>query len=177
MSFNKALAHTLIEEGGYVNDPQDPGGATNKGVTQAVYDRYRRDAGLPIRSVRVIDDAEVLDIYDNRYWKAGQCDWLAANVSEKLAMVHFDLCVNAGIRQASVILQRAVNASPDGIIGPLTRAAIEREVKENETEVLIRQLKERVEFYIALVTQRPALRKFLRGWFLRTYRLARKVLG
>jgi lysozyme family protein len=69
-NFAASLAAVLVHEGGYVNDPRDPGGATNKGVTQAVYDDWRRIRSLPRRTVEAINAYEVGAIYRKLYWNA-----------------------------------------------------------------------------------------------------------
>ena len=57
-NYAKCLAQVLKYEGGYVDHPKDPGGPTNKGVTQAVYDNWRKSQNLPTQSVRAIADSE-----------------------------------------------------------------------------------------------------------------------
>lgn len=69
-NFESCLAFVLAEEGGFVDHPDDPGGATNMGITQSVYDAARISGGLPLRSVRAIDPAETHAIYRHRYWAA-----------------------------------------------------------------------------------------------------------
>jgi lysozyme family protein len=118
-NFDAALAAVLRHEGGWVNHPRDPGGATNKGVTQAVYDSWRVDHQLPKQSVRVITPAEVFAVYKRRYWDALQCDALPSGLDYCL----FDFGVNSGIRRAAEFLQLEVDAAPDGKIGPATVAA------------------------------------------------------
>ena len=61
-NFSSALKEVLKHEGGYSNHPQDPGGATMRGITQRVYDAYRRNSGLELRNVRNISDAELKDM-------------------------------------------------------------------------------------------------------------------
>jgi hypothetical protein len=61
--FARSLAKVLVHEGGYSNHPQDPGGATMKGVTQRVYDEYRRSIGVPVAPVRNISNSELEAIY------------------------------------------------------------------------------------------------------------------
>lgn len=63
--FDDCLSHILKFEGGFVDHPADKGGATNKGITQAVYDAYRQTNR---RSVKFIEDNEVRDIYQSNYW-------------------------------------------------------------------------------------------------------------
>ena len=67
-AFRAALPFVLRWEGGFVHHPDDPGGATNQGVTQRVYDAWRAGEGLGQRSVRLIDDDEVRAIYETGYW-------------------------------------------------------------------------------------------------------------
>ena len=68
-AFQASLPFILRWEGGYVNHPADPGGATNKGVTQRVYDDWRVRRGMPARDVRQITDGEVHAIYEAGYWR------------------------------------------------------------------------------------------------------------
>ncbi len=112
-NFDRALRLVLAHEGGYVNHPKDPGGATNKGVTQAVYDRYRRSKSLEARSVRQITAAEVRDIYRKQYWDAVRGDEMPAGVDYAV----FDFAVNSGPGRAIQFLQRCIGAGVDGNIG------------------------------------------------------------
>ena len=119
-NFAAALAAVLKHEGGFVHNPRDPGGATNQGVTQAVYDDWRDDHGLEKRSVRMIEEAEVENIYLNRYWRPIRGDDLPTGVDYCL----FDFAVNSGTNRAARFLQRSVGAAEDGQIGPQTLAKV-----------------------------------------------------
>ena len=79
-SFAAALPFILRWEGGFVDDPDDRGGRTNKGVTQAVYQAWRADQGLPGQDVRQISDEEVASIYYERYWLTAKCDALRSKL-------------------------------------------------------------------------------------------------
>ena len=118
-NFDDALKRVLVHEGGYVNHPADPGGATNKGVTQRVYDGWRRRHGKPVRSVKGITGDEVAAIYRQQYWDAIRADELPAGVD----YCTFDAAVNSGPGQAAKWLQRALSVSDDGQIGEATLAA------------------------------------------------------
>jgi len=85
-----ALKFTLRWEGGYVNHPADPGGATNKGVTKKVYDAYRAGKGLGRNDVRNITDDEVHDIYKHGYWAKAKCPSLAVDLDtvQFLSLIH-----------------------------------------------------------------------------------------
>lgn len=120
-NFDKALALVLVHEGGYVNHPRDPGGATNKGVTQAVYDDYRLRCGLGKQSVRHIAEDEVKAIYRHQYWDMVKGDQLPAGVDYCV----FDFAVNSGVHRASRYLQRAAGVAEDGVLDPVTMGAVE----------------------------------------------------
>lgn len=158
--FDDALPLILQYEGGFADDPADPGGATNKGITQAVYDAWRSAKGQVRQSVQLISDQEVHDIYFRRYWQAGHCDALPW----PLSLAHFDACVNAGTAQATKFLQRAAGIPDDGQWGPQTVAA-------GPSAPLADLLLERVRFYDLLVQGKPSLGKFFRGWVNRVLRL------
>lgn len=96
-AFRSALDFVLRWEGGYSDHPLDPGGATNYGVTQATFDAYRRKAGLPTRSVRDINRAEVEDIYFEGYWLRSGCEQITPPA---LALCVFDAAVNSGVGAA-----------------------------------------------------------------------------
>jgi len=67
-NFKSSLAAVLVHEGGYVNDPRDPGGATNKGITHRTYAAYLARNKMQLIDVKHITDAEVASIYRNQYW-------------------------------------------------------------------------------------------------------------
>ena len=108
--FEPALAFVLRWEGGLVDNPADPGGRTNKGITQKVYDAWRQQQGEPPRDVQQIEDSEVSTIYQAQYWTPASCESLAA----PLALAEFDTAVNMGVGRAIRFLQTAVKCTADG---------------------------------------------------------------
>jgi lysozyme family protein len=104
--FTRALGKVLIHEGGYSDHLKDPGGATMKGVTQRVYDEYRRSLGVSTGPVRNISTSELQAIYRKKYWDEIKGDKLASGVS----YVVFDGSVNSGVAQSVKWLQRALQA-------------------------------------------------------------------
>jgi len=158
MSFERALPFVLRMEGGYVNDPDDPGGATNKGITQATYTAWLGPEGP--KDVRNISDAAVADIYKTRYWLAAQCHRLPW----PLSLAHFDASVNHGVGRAIKLLQDAAGATPDGVWGP------ETEAKAGPLTVDA-QLWRRLQFYYEITSKKPQLNKFLLGWLRRVLKL------
>ena len=115
-NYAQALKQVLKYEGGYVDHPKDPGGPTNKGVTQAVYDAWQKSQNLPTQSVRNISDATVAAIYKQQYWDRIRGDDLPAGVDFAV----FDYAVNSGVSRAAKTLQAVVGVTQDGVIGPAT---------------------------------------------------------
>jgi lysozyme family protein len=115
-NYAQALKQVLKYEGGYVDHPKDPGGPTNKGVTQAVYDSWRKANNLATQSVRNISDSEVGAIYKNLYWDRISGDLLPSGVDFAV----FDYAVNSGVSRAAKTLQAVVGVTQDGVIGPAT---------------------------------------------------------
>ncbi len=117
-TFERALAHVLEMEGGYDDDPYDPGGPTKRGITLS---EFARDQGLELTAenfaslkeqLQAIPPATVRRIYRDRYWQAACCPELPP----PLALFHFDAAVNQGVVGAARMLQEAVGAEIDGEI-------------------------------------------------------------
>jgi lysozyme family protein len=157
-TFERAYSIVLREEGGYVNDPDDRGGATNFGVTQARYDNYRDVIGLHRRSVREITSVEREAIY-REIWEDAHCDKLNWPVD----LVHYAFAVNAGVFNAIKVLQRALDLTPDGLFGPKTHAAIQLANRTLSSRVLAAYalLLEQVFYYDSLDETRPQNTRFL----------------
>lgn len=148
MDFNTALARVLKSEGGFIDHPLDPGAATKYGVTQRVarangYQGDMRDFPLSMAG----------PIYKAQYWDAVSADQLPGAVAFQV----FDAAVNHGAAQAVKFLQRSVGATPDGVIGPRTLAAVSA---FTPATVVIFFNAERIAFYTGLATW-PS---FGRGW-------------
>lgn len=118
-NYQSSLAAVLKYEGGFSNHPRDPGGATMKGVTQHVYDAWRKKRALPPRSVRNIDQSEIEAIYRRDYWDAICGDDLPSGVD----LATFDFSVNSGVGRASRFLRTCVGLVPDGHIDRAVIAA------------------------------------------------------
>lgn len=167
-AFELGLGFVLQKEAGFVDDPDDEGGATNKGVTQAVYDQYRKNRGLAARSVAEIEDHEVEEIYRVQYW------YDLGDGLRKVSIALFDTAVNSGRFQANNLLQRAVGAAEDGIIGIGTMQAIR---SAPEIAVVERFLAVRRVFYKELVDLKPVRQKFFQGWINRVNDLEQFLAG
>jgi lysozyme family protein len=123
-NFEEALRLVLEHEGGFVNDPHDRGGATNKGVTQKVYDAYRQTRARPLQSVKFITADETRAIYKFQYWDRVQGDFLPRGLDYAM----FDYAVNSGVGRAAKHLQGVIGVPADGVIGAVTLSAIKSPV-------------------------------------------------
>lgn len=155
-NFAACCAVVLGKEGGFVEHPDDPGGPTNRGITQVVLAEWRRRP-VTRAEVEALSEAEAMEIYRSRYWNAVQGDRLPRG----LDLMVFDFCVNAGPARASRFLQDLAGATPDGVIGPKTLDAVG---KLNVTKT-IRQYAERRRSYYQSLDTFPT---FGKGWLRRT---------
>ena len=141
--FNKAFNWLKPIEGGYVNDPDDPGGATNKGVTQNTYNAWLKKQNKPVKDVKYITEAEAKEIYFNNFWLAAGCD----KMTSKFAVVCFDSAVNHGLGKVNDFLSAAKWKNIDLFF--ITR----------------------IRYYNQLVKNRSVNIKYLHGWLNRVYAL------
>lgn len=161
-NFKASLKLVLAHEGGYVNNPADPGGETNKGVTKAVYDTYRKRKGLPVRSVKLISAAEVEDIYRAQYWDLAGCDDMPLGLDYAV----FDYAVNSGVSRAAKDLQRVLGTAIDGIIGQSTLQAARAACVADIEGTIAAYCERRLRFMKSLKTWKT----FGKGW-------QRRVMG
>lgn len=160
-TYNQALAAVLREEGGKSDNPKDPGGRTNQGITQTVYDTYRKRMGLPTRDVYIMESSERDAIYRQSYWDLIKGDDLPAGID----LAVFDGAVNSGPARAAKWLQQAVGTPTDGLIGPATLHAV---VGAADPEIVIRNIMAaRRSFLKGLKT----FGTFGRGWMARCDRI------
>ena len=151
-NFEKSLELVLAHEGGYVNHPSDPGGKTNLGVTQRVWEDY---VGHKVdeQTMRNLTKELVAPLYKSRYWDAVHGDQLPSG-ADYLA---FDFAVNAGAFRSIKTIQRALNITADGIIGPVTVKAIQ----DTNAEEFINNFTNAKESFYRSLANFPT---FGRGW-------------
>ena len=150
--FDEIIEVVLEHEGGYVNDPKDPGGETNFGIAK------RSNPDVDIKN---LTKAEASLIYKTKYWDKNKVE----SLPEELWHIYFDCCVNMGKSRAVKILQQAANGKGanidvDGGLGPNTLKAISNVELERVRAY-------RVKYYADLVTRKPDLEKFYFGWYKR----------
>jgi lysozyme family protein len=187
-SFKLGIAFVLKHEGGFVDDPDDPGGVTNLGISL----RWLRSVGEDLGDIDNDGDVDADDIraltpdkarvlYFQKFWVEPGLERLPGPV----AVVAFDFAVNAGPRQAVKCLQQAHNAlcssalACDGALGPRTIGAVEAFCsRPYGTERLAdKYLFQRIGFYQDLVGNKPQFLKYLRGWNNRVLALEAVING
>lgn len=171
--FEECLAFVLEREGGFSDNPKDKGGATNKGVTQRVYDEWRERKGYEVRSVADIEQAEVMAIYNEGYWNPVRGIKLAAPLD--LAM--FDAAVQHGPVRAVKWLQEIVGAERDGRFGSVTLAKMADYISKNSLSTLVTAYnRRRVQFYNDIIESNPTQKVFARGWGNRMMALSKECM-
>ena len=152
-NFHKSLELVLKHEGGFVDHPEDPGGATNKGITHKTYSDF---LGRPLKDVgelKNIPDDHVQAIYKKMYWDKIKADGLPSGVD----FCTFDWAVNSGPGRSARALQSTVGAATDGAIGPMTLAAV---ANKEPKEIIEDMHANRQQFYESLRT----FGTFGKGW-------------
>ncbi len=151
-NFDQCLALVLKHEGGWVNDPHDPGGETNMGVTKKTWEDW---VGHPVPpgSLKTLTVADVAPVYRKNYWDKVRGDDLPDGVDYAV----FDYAVNSGVTRASRQLQACARVEADGIIGMKTLAA----VKAADPVALIKCI---CDNRLAFLKSLPTWNRFGKGW-------------
>ena len=148
--FEKAVRIILEHEGGYVNDPADPGGETKYGISKRAY---------PDLNIKTLSIEDAKAIYYRDYWLKIYGDKL---FYENLSLEVFDMAVNAGTGTAVKILQSILNVDQDGIIGPLTLKSLKSNFNKRAVHFHYKWL--RLYYYIKIARHNPTFSKFIYGW-------------
>ncbi len=143
-AFDEFIGRVLSHEGGYVNDPRDPGGETKFGIAKRSY---------PHIDIRNLSRESAVAIYRRDFWDRVQGEKLP----RALAFQALDAAVNHGIGNAVRWMQRAAGVADDGVIGPMTLAAVSR---ADRADLVLLFNAERLAFYTKLST----FDAFGRGW-------------
>lgn len=151
-NFEQCLALVLKHEGGYVNNPKDPGGMTNLGVTKKVWEEWVGHI-VDEAAMRALGPEDVAPLYKKNYWDRVRGDDLPTGVDYSV----FDIAVNSGVSRAVKFLQAACDVAQDGAIGPATLAAVaQRNPRDLATAVCEKRL--------AFLQSLPTWGTFGRGW-------------
>lgn len=151
-NFDAALKAILHHEGGYVDHPADPGGRTNLGVTQKVWEEW---VGHPVdeKQMRALTPELVAPLYKKKYWDKVCGDELPTGVD----LAVFDLAVNSGPGRAAKMLQKVLGVAQDGAIGPQT---LLKAVNVDSSKLVADYNAQRLAFLMAL----PQWDTFGKGW-------------
>jgi len=149
--FASIISHVLATEGGYVHDPDDPGGETNYGISKRAY---------PNIDIAALTRQQAVFLYHRDYWLATKSDVLPPGI----AALVFDAAVNHGTAASIRLLQRSVGSRADGKIGPKTIAAVHR---RQASRTIAEYSARRAVYYDDIVRRRPTSRKYLLGWMRR----------
>jgi hypothetical protein len=151
-NFEQCFALVIKNEGGYVDNPKDPGGATNLGCTKKVWEEW---IGHEVTKddIRALTHADVMPLYKKRYWDAVKGD----NLPDGVDYAVFDLAINSGPSRAAKTLQQVLGVATDGQIGPATLRALET---SNARDVATKVCEARLAFLQSL----PTYGTFGKGW-------------
>jgi lysozyme family protein len=165
-NFETCLKLMLEHEGGYVHHEKDPGGRTNHGVTQRVWEEW---VGHEVdeKQMRALTHEMVAPLYKRKYWDAVRADDLVAGVDYCV----FDVAVNSGPGRAIKFLQSCVGVTADGGFGPATLAAVKKS-EEDPVRLIELYCAKRLEFLQSLKT----FETFGKGWSRRVQEVKDKAL-
>jgi lysozyme family protein len=166
--FETAFSKVLRKEGGYVNNPKDPGGETYKGVARNIHSKWdgwpiidalKRQSGFPGNLEGSTElQTKISTLYRSNYWDRLQADNIT---NQQVAFCLFDFGVNAGPATSTLLAQRVVEENPDGIMGTNTVAKINAADPEF---FLAAFTVAKIARYITIVNKRPASKDFFFGW-------------
>lgn len=161
-TFLKVMPWVFEEEGGYVDHPKDPGGATNLGITHKTLSAWR---GRPVtkQDVKNLTRQEAQNIYKSEYWNQVRGDRLPAG----LDYVTLDYGINSGPSRAVRELQKIVGVNPDGIVGSQTTTAIQ---KFSVAKLIDLYCDARIKYLRSLKT----FKTFGKGWLARVERVRKR---
>jgi lysozyme family protein len=167
-SFVFSLNIVLEKEGGFVNHPKDPGGATNLGVTKAVWESWIGKK-VTVDDIKKLTVKDVTPLYKKNYWDKVRGDELPTG----LDLCVFDFGVNAGPGRAIKYLQRMVGAKEDGVFGPGTLKAVQEFVAKNGEKGVVKIYSNMRRAYYKSLSTFPT---FGRGWLRRVDEVEKRAL-
>jgi len=173
-NFDYAVKKLLKIEGGFVNHPADPGGATMRGISMRFLrsiNYMKNEKPISLKQLQSMPIEETIEIYKTHLWDKSKCQIIQ---DKELASKLFDMFVNIGPSQAYKLLQISLNRllntslAVDGKLGPKTFACIDEVVAKKKSNELIEEIKDNLtHFYINLAADKPQLKVFLQGWLSR----------
>ncbi len=170
--FSKAFELMMAHEGGYVNDPDDPGGETYKGVARKIHSKWngwtnvdmlKRQTGFPANLDKDLElQSAISDFYRITFWDRMKGDQIS---DQEVASSIFDFGVNAGMGTSASLAQLVIGAKTDGVIGPKSIEALNSFSPEHFLSAFTVA---KIARYISIVKKRPTSRKYFYGWICRS---------
>lgn len=173
-TFDKAIGIILQHEGGWVNNPNDPGGATNFGISlRFLADHpelgdFDHDGDVDAEDIKAMTVEDAKKVYKSEWWDKFNYGNI---VDQTIATKVFDFSVNMGAKRAHILLQRGLNAAfglkltEDGIIGPATMSVINSAIDgSGEQQLLDAYSNAAWDFYQRIIQGNPKLAVFQKGW-------------
>lgn len=182
--FTKEYDKTMSHEGGYVDDPDDAGGETYKGISRRfhpswpgwlIIDNYKTDPNFPKcldNDIALQDNVKIF--YKQHYWDCFQGDMIS---DQDIAGEIFDTGVNMGTKRAVKFLQRALNylnrngklfadMTDDGVLGPGTLNCLNIYLSQDKASILFKIMNVlQAQHYLNYMSKSPTQEKYCRGWF------------
>ena len=177
MNANEIIDELIRREGGFVNDPDDRGGATKFGVTESTLSGYLGEP-VDVDDVQRLTVDEARLIYERLYITSPKLDALASATVPRLLDLLVDSAVQHGPPMPVKWVQRTVGALDDGLIGPLTLDAVQafRAAMGGDAELFWSVFRQRLEYYGRIIRNDPSQAKFARGLMLRMGEFARPLM-
>lgn len=146
----------LQREGGFVDDPNDKGGATKFGITIETLEDWRHKS-VTATEVMALTKDEAMQIYLNKYILGPGFETIA---NDQVRYLVIDMWINHGPKRATLLIQKALDLPGDGILGPKTLLKL-RSCDDGDFR---RILSDRMRFYGRIITKDPTQAKFAAGW-------------
>lgn len=169
--FQTALQKVLVHEGKYINDPDDPGGETYKGIARNRHSKWsgwvcidlcKLVSGFPANLEKDVElQNHITLFYQVNFWDQLNADKID---SQLIANSIFDFGVNAGVKVSALLAQLVVEADADGVIGP---QSIEKINSFDPDHFLAAFTVAKIARYVSIIRKRPTSKKYLYGWVCR----------
>lgn len=160
-NFNESLQYVLKKEGGYVNDPNDNGGETYKGVARNVWPKWDGWRYVDVKDWAGADSC-IESFYRDNFWVPCKLDYIENN---EIATSIFDFAVNTGVKTSVMLAQKAVGVDHDGVIGNKTISAIN---DADPYDFMAAFALVKIARYISICKRNPSQKKYFYGWVCRT---------
>jgi len=168
-SFDLAIPTILRHEGGLVDNPNDPGGITNYGVSlrwlksKGLAGDLNHDGDVNAADIKIMTKIDAMEFYRKFWWDAYRYQFI---VAQAVATKIFDAAVNMGAPRAHTLAQAVLGIQQDGVLGPKSLAELNA---MPSIKFIVAYQEQMAQFYRRLVVLNPARQEFLKGWLNRAY--------